>query len=63
MGTAALYDLPLLADELQTIKLDTNFQNYDKIINAAAGECKDRARLTQHAERAKDLEQLLHLYR
>lgn len=51
MGTAALlYDLPLLADELQTIKLDTNFQNqtYDKLIMQLT-EGKDRARLTQQS--------------
>lgn len=49
MGTAALlHDLPLLADELQTIKLDTNFQNYDKIIMQLT-EGKDRARLTQQS--------------
>ena len=51
MGTAALlHDLPLLADELQTIKLDTNFQNqtYDKLIMQLT-EGKDRARLTQQS--------------
>lgn len=49
MGTAALlHDLPLLADELQTIKIDTNFQNYDKIIMQLT-EGKDRARLTQQS--------------
>lgn len=49
MGTAALlHDLPLLADELQTIKIDTNFQNYDKIIMQIT-EGKDRARLTQQS--------------
>lgn len=51
MGTAALlHDLPLLADELQTIKLDTNYQNqtYDKLIMQLT-EGKDRARLTQQS--------------
>lgn len=49
MGTAALlHDLPLLADELQTIKLDTNFQNYDKLIMQLT-EGKDKARLTQQS--------------
>ena len=51
MGTAALlHDLPLLADELQTIKIDTNFQNqtYDKIIMQLT-EGKDKARLTQQS--------------
>lgn len=49
MGTAALlHDLPLLADELQTIKLDTNFQNYDKLIMQLT-EGKDRARLSQQS--------------
>lgn len=49
MGTAALlHDLPLLADELQTIKIDTNFQNYDKLIMQLT-EGKDRARLTQQS--------------
>lgn len=51
MGTAALlHDLPLLADELQTIKFDTNFQNqtYDKLIMQLT-EGKDRARLTQQS--------------
>ena len=49
MGTAALlHNLPLLADELQTIKLDTNFQNYDKLIMQLT-EGKDRARLTQQS--------------
>ena len=51
MGTAALlHDLPLLADELQTIKLYTNFQNqtYDKLIMQLT-EGKDRARLTQQS--------------
>lgn len=51
MGTAALlHDLPLLADELQTIKLDTNFQNqtYDKLIMQLT-EGKDRARMTQQS--------------
>ena len=49
MGAAALlHDLPLLADELQTIKLDTNFQNYDKLIMQLT-EGKDRARLTQQS--------------
>lgn len=51
MGTAALlHDLPLLADELQTIKLDANFQNqtYDKLIMQLT-EGKDRARLTQQS--------------
>lgn len=49
MGTAALlHNLPLLADELQTIKLDTNFQNYDKIIMQLT-EGKDRARLSQQS--------------
>ena len=45
---ALLHDLPLLADELQTIKIDTNFQNYDKIIMQLT-EGKDRARLTQQS--------------
>lgn len=51
MGTAALlHDLPLLADELQTIKLDTNFQNqtYDKLIMQLT-EGKDKSRLTQQS--------------
>ena len=51
MGAAALlHDLPLLADELQTIKLDTNFQNqtYDKLIMQLT-EGKDRARMTQQS--------------
>ena len=49
MGTAALlHNLPLLADELQTIKIDTNFQNYDKLIMQLT-EGKDRARLTQQS--------------
>lgn len=49
MGTAALlHNLPLLADELQTIKIDTNFQNYDKLIMQIT-EGKDRARLTQQS--------------
>lgn len=50
MGAAALlHDLPLLADELQTIKIDTNFQNnYDKLIMQLT-EGKDRARLTQQS--------------
>ena len=49
MGTSALlHDLPLLADELQTIKIDTNFQNYDKLIMQLT-EGKDRARLTQQS--------------
>lgn len=49
MGTAALlHDLPLLADELQTIKIDTNFQNYDKLIMQLT-EGKDRARLSQQS--------------
>ena len=48
MGTAALlHDLPLLADELQTIKIDNN-QNYDKLIMQLT-EGKDRARLTQQS--------------
>ena len=49
MGTAALlHDLPLLADELQTIKIETNYSNYDKLIMQLT-EGKDRARLTQQS--------------